>query len=135
MKAYTDIEQSRKLAEILPIESADMVLQFTHKENNEYIPGYAVSRNYIEAYNDMLLLPTMDKDTISKLIQPCWSLAALLDILPAECECMSLEYINYGSNHKKYFMSYTGGENTEDYDNPIDACYEMIIKLHKMNLL
>lgn len=24
MKAYTDIEQSKKLAEILPIESADM---------------------------------------------------------------------------------------------------------------
>ena len=24
MKAYTDLEQSRKLAEILPIESADM---------------------------------------------------------------------------------------------------------------
>jgi len=28
MKAYTDLEQSRKLAEILPLESADMWMMF-----------------------------------------------------------------------------------------------------------
>ena len=41
MKAYTDLEQSKKLAEILLIESADMVLPFTYKENNEYVLYYS----------------------------------------------------------------------------------------------
>jgi hypothetical protein len=39
MKSYTDLEQSRKLAEILPIESADMFCEkkSTWSEEDEYI--------------------------------------------------------------------------------------------------
>ena len=35
MKAYTDINQSKKLAEILPIESADMEYMFLKKDGSK----------------------------------------------------------------------------------------------------
>lgn len=35
MKAYTDLEQSRKLAEILPLESADMHWQYIEEDNGQ----------------------------------------------------------------------------------------------------
>ena len=58
IKSYTDFEQSKKLAEILPLESADMLFQL---------------------------------------------------------------------GEDKYA--------SKNYDNPIDACYDMILMLHKQNLL
>lgn len=61
MKAYTDIEQSKKLADILPIESADM----------RYLP-FGNTHPWV-----------WDEDP--KLLEvggtPCWSLAALLEVL------------------------------------------------------
>jgi hypothetical protein len=116
IKSYTDLPQSKILSKILPLASADMWYQPKDKQGDDYMP-----------------FPHINKVYANEL--PCWSLAALLGVLPAECECMSLEHINYGNNHKKYFMSYIGGENTEDYDNPVDACVEMIIKLNELNLL
>lgn len=65
MKAYTDIEQSKKLAEILPIESADMHYVMIDTENEIYSAGLS---NYIG------ILPSL----------PCWSLAALMNLLPSE---------------------------------------------------
>ena len=115
-KSYTDLEQSKKLAEILPIESADNYYSW-HDERY-----YVVNKDCPYPYS-------------LKAKIPCWSLAALISILPAECECMSLEHINYGNNHKKYFMSYVGGGNTDIYDNPIDACVAMIERLHELKML
>ena len=116
IKSFTDLQQSRKLAEILPLESADMF----YKAGNDTQPTFGLlSYGHIMSNDDI----------------PCWSLAGLLSVLPAECECMSLEHINYGNNHKKYFMSYIGGENTDTYDNPVDACVDMIGNLNELNLL
>ena len=105
MKSYTDLEQSHKLAKILPIESADM---------------------YYHPY-------------------PCWSLAALLDVLPNNenistnlskggYRISTLEYTN------SWFIDYedeTDGLNNcvTSADNPVDACYEMILKLHELKML
>ena len=122
IKSYTDLSQSKKLAEILLLESADMC--------------------YVWDYEQMCYTPELfgfiqnqDNEGVEHIDYPCWSLAALLYVLPAECECMALEHINYGNNRKEYFMHYVGGENTEDHDNPIDACYEMIIRLHELKML
>ena len=131
MKSYTDLKQSKKLAEILPLESADMVLPFTRKENNEYVPGHAVSRNYTEAYNEMLLLPAMDKDTICELIQPCWSLTALLDVLPKTINHNTL-FIE--TSPALWHIGYRGTYIARS-ENLIDACYEMILELHELNFL
>ena len=145
MKNFTNIEQSKVLAKILLIESADMTLPFTRKENNEYIPGRVVSRNYIDVYNDMFLLPAMDKDTISKLIRPCWSLAALLDVLPNNEHVTTsisrggwqISPVNYLPN--TWWCEYEDNENLTEFnvsaDNPVDACYKMILKLKERNLI
>jgi len=66
MKSYTDLEQSKKLTEILPIESADMkILSF----------GIDIKRRVVPI-NDIAVLNREDEI-------PCWSLAALLELLPA----------------------------------------------------
>ena len=66
MKSYTDLEQSKKLAEFLPFESADMFLTL-----NGTLP---VMSKYID--NGLI---TADNTAI-----PCWSLAALINLLPSE---------------------------------------------------
>ena len=63
MKSYTDLEQSKKLAEILPLESADMCY-IKREINNTFI-----ETPIIKPIGDVL-----------KSL-PCWSLAALLTIL------------------------------------------------------
>lgn len=106
MKGYTDIEQSKKLAEILPFESADMYWWTSGK------------RYYIEAIDDDDF--EEDKDIRA------WSLAALLDVLPSAT-------LDSSSDH--YYRLYCMTKYTEWYDNPVDACVAMIEKLHEQNLL
>jgi hypothetical protein len=126
IKSFTDLEQSKKLAEILPFKSADMqYISFRHNDDTiEWIP----------------LLGTPSKYNI-----PCWSLASLLDALPNNenistnlskggYRISTLEYTN------NWFVEYedeTNGLNNcvTSADNPIDACYEMILKLKEKNLL
>lgn len=62
MKSYTDIEQSKKLAEILPLESADM--------------GWYYSNNPLTARNQMWVGTKAKNADI-----PCWSLVALLSVI------------------------------------------------------
>lgn len=123
IKSYTDLQQSKKLAEILPIESADM------HYNNVSIKGI----NYVDEYRAEL----MDYNTAQKVLSkylvnplfeviPCWSLAALLGVYPMvvgrdmDMYCCWQNSKNLHSRH---------------YDNPVDACYEMIIKLYEQKLL
>ena len=109
IRSYTTIEQSKRLAEILPIESADMYY-----------------RDWKRATKDIRIAHV---GTAHKKDLPCWSLAALLKIIP------------YPELREQYNGNWTcrvSNANTtflwED-DNPIDACYEIIIKLHKEGLL
>ena len=73
VKAYTDLEQSEKLSKILPLESADMtyrpIMDIDSMSNSGFL-------NIPECYpfNEF-------KDCIIKPL-PCWSLAALLEVLP-----------------------------------------------------
>ena len=111
MKAYTDLEQSKKLAEMLPLESADM-----------FYDQYGVIRigNPKERYSDYHQLPV-------------WSLAALMDALPRidiEKELWSSDKYDY--RVKAYIDDgYVG----DWFDNPVDACVDMIIKLDEQKLL
>ncbi len=120
MKSYTDLEQSEKLAEILPLETSDM--------------------HYIAFANDVLQTvychktPNVTTDYIGESDIPCWSLTALLNIIP---NVSIEESITNGA--KTWFCTSvpknTEGFESDDYDNPIDACYEMILKLKEQNLL
>ena len=114
IKSYTDLEQSKKLAEILPIESADM-----HYE-----------RVYFEGKQSDWFVK-LGKPIKSDDIIPCWSLAALLDIMPHIQEFYpTVEKIN-----DKFVCRYKGSGVWTNGTNPVDACVEMILKLKEKNLL
>lgn len=114
MKSYTDIDQSRKLSKILPIESADMWYQHIGWEHivadNSEVPTY---------------IPVVIRDSESDVDIPCWTLSSLLSVL----NCPELTQSSDGgwfirTWHKEHPYSVDG------VDNPVDACVEMIIKLH-----
>lgn len=125
MKSYTDLEQSKKLAEILPIESADM--------------GWNVF-----ADNSVRCLPINDWDLNKdesngvKFI-PAWSLAALLDIFPCSKESPIFNLTRGGWNQS--FTRRTWEDENKnilyscDGTSPVDAVVELIIKLHEQKLL
>ena len=129
MKAFTSIEQSKKLAEILPLESADMSYRPCREDGG--IPDYQLD-----------LCPHKFASWIGF---PCWSLAALLSVLPNGKDVSTtlsrggwkidpVEYID------KWWCEYEDEDNTTNNfsvsaDNPVDACYEMILKLHELKML
>lgn len=118
MKGYTDIEQSKKLAEILPLESADMYWWSSGK------------RYYIESIDD-------DDYDEAKDIR-AWSLAALLDVLNKTAYFMDEDASVNLSSYKT--IEWDLGIDNSDLElvtesNPVDACVEMILKLHELNLL
>jgi hypothetical protein len=113
MKSYTDIEQSKKLSEILPIESADMEYMFLKKD------GSKVS-------NVPFVKDGFEEPECCYSFIPCWSLAALLEVLPSS---------TLDSSNDHYYRLHCMERFTEWHDNPIDVCYEMIEKLHEQKLL
>ena len=122
MKSYTDLEQSKKLVEILPIESADMYWK------------NGISDKYFQCFTPFVRDATnMDYD----YDVPCWSLAAMLDVLPIlerKGYQKSKPQLLYNVAINKWIVDshvYT----TDAYNNPIDACYELILKLHEQKLL
>jgi len=132
MKAYTDLNQSKKLAEILPHESADMLILNNVGRSGD-VDGTNCHTILKENLNPLAEVPE---------ILPCWSLAALLDVMPISCDdgrhCLSL--INSNPNGEVDWLCCYEGDNgnlmMECYgNNQIDACYEMIIKLKENNLL
>ena len=120
MKAYTDLSQSKKLAGILPLESADMI----------YMPMMDIdSMSNSGFFNIPECYPFNEfKDSDTKPL-PCWSLAALMNILDRGALFITPQgwACQIYAGHKAIISNY--------YSNPVDACYEMIIKLHEQNLL
>ena len=106
MKSYTDLEQSRKLAEILPFESADMYWDYDVQKHEHY--------------------PMVMDDQFDDTCIYAWSLAALLDVLPSA---------TLDSSDDHYYRVHCDKRFTDWYDNPVDAIYEMVIKLYEQNLL
>ena len=93
MNAFTNFEQSKKLAEILPLESADMG----------------------------------------------WSLTALLGVLKERNDCNTLEMFTNKAQLYTITTSYYKDASWKNMstvsDNPVDACYEMIVKLKESSLI
>ena len=118
MKSYTDIDQSKKLAEILPLESADYTRLGKDEDN-------VLTRSYFESCSSELK-EWIDKDEI----HPCWSLTSLLSVLPNAC-------CGIDKGDGKYVASYLVSNECGTYtsDNPIDACVNMIEYLHELKLL
>ena len=134
IKSFTSLEQSKVLSEILPPESADMHI-LIHEDLSK--SDYGFSKETQDFYN---------KTKFEYL--PCWSLAALLGILPNNkyiattlskgvWKIEPVEYID------KWFCEYENRVEEDipckDFsvsaDNPVDACVAMVEKLHELNLL
>ena len=130
MKSYTDIEQSKKLAEILPIESADMY--WKNGVSNKYIQ--CLTPFVIDDYGSNV---NYDYDI------PCWSLAALFKILPIFTKptafSIDVSVPSVTKTDNGWLLKYNGdftlyinnGKDTEApveflADNPIDAAFEMV---------
>ena len=124
IKSNTDISQSRKLAEFLPLESADMYyeddisVEFGHGWHAQHIPcwSFAALFNVMPQINDWIT-PYGHKD--DKLFQ----------FEPKICKIWDHSII------PSYKVTYGNGLSTDIYDNPVDASFEMILKLHELELL
>ena len=137
MKAYTDTEQSKKLAEILPIESADMWWAERYEGHTTMDYQYVVEET--PYYYLSLKKPSIDnysQDAINDI--PCWSLTALLDVLQKAAYSID-EDANVMLDSYKTVEWHLGINNSDleliTESNPIDACVEMILKLHEENLI
>ena len=115
IKNHTDLEQSEKLAEILPLESADM--------------GWYYSHDLQAARNQMWVGTKAENADI-----PCLSLAALLNIINKnfypnifhDGEAWNIEVVHHDNNTIKY--------DTHSND-VIDGVFGMILKLHESKTL
>lgn len=118
MKAFTSIEQSKKLAEILPLITADM----------DYIPIVNLDGEYSPSVNIWDNEHIIDDGWI-----PAWSLAALLDLLPYP----QLSKDKLGSGKEGWMVSVYPDNCRYDscwHDNPVDACHEVILKLDEQKI-
>lgn len=145
MKSYTNIEQSKKLAEILPLESADMVYYGIHQgiDGSYHLSGMNTEDDIVSIFKDGCekVFDITDCDIQSLL--PCWSLASLLEQIPYKLrdDDGNLMYLQINKEDSGYQLAYMDPygdfENTETdkYEHFVDACYEMILKLKENNLL
>ena len=113
MKSYTTLEQSKQLAKILPLDSADMYY----------------------AYDIIYAIPYKNGIGTEK---PCWSLAALLDILNKTAYSIDEDASVNLSSYKA--IEWNLGIDNSDLEliieaDPIDACVQMILKLNELKLL
>jgi len=124
IKSYTNIEQSQKLAEILPLESADM---------------WYWEWPTAPSYNNWNIRPMFHKgDDIVNI--PCWSLAALLNIIPKRIKGYNVLRIDISENDTSIWydeIGYGVNNNLPDItmEFAVDACVAMIEKLHELKLL
>jgi len=125
MKSYTDIGQSKKLAEILPLESADMWYQ----RKVYYTHGYYK----IDCGREHVYAEKPDYEDASP-ITPCWSFAALLNVLPDGTDIIK----DKSDTENEKYMCTVGIKDdiiSTFANNPVDACVKMIIRLNELNLL
>jgi hypothetical protein len=103
IKAFTDLSQNKTLSKILSIDTADMYWYFGN-------------------------IKFMDDDYDPNIVQnsACWSLTALLKLLPKSAR------LEKGNVTELYRVTLPVELEASDwYIDPIDACYGMIIELYE----
>ena len=120
IKLCSDLQQSKKLAKILPLETADMYWDLLSKSNYAKVNdiGCCLGRTCIYA----------------------WSLAALINVLPRSIEFKDDEYY---LRFMKEYVEYANDEisitgrclHTTGNNNLVDACVDMILKLNELKML
>ena len=139
IKSYTDLEQSKKLAEILPLESADMIYIMYHNGEKPQNDDANLSTVYESDDHKWYWVDIIDGSWDMRIGEdiPCWSLAVLLKLLPQKIEYEGHEaelHINsrmtdiwYENDNFIYFGTFA--------EELIDACVQLICTLNEKNLL
>lgn len=119
MKSYTDLEQSKKLAEFLPLESADM-----------WYHGHGSPWESEREYDDDAcpfhsMRPNWDK--------PSWSLVALLNVINDDY------YTTLYHDGVAWNVEAIHHDNVKDKHNTyantqVDACYDLILKIKNSSI-
>ena len=120
IKSHTDLEQSKKLAEILPAETADMWWAWY---SSPFDTGHY-------DYFPMFHKPVCNSNESI----PCWSLAALLSVINEnfypnifhDGEAWNIEVTHHDNNDIKYAAS---------ANDIIDGVFEIILKLYESKTL
>ena len=121
IKSFSDLEQSHKLAEILPLESADMYWDYD-VQKHEYYP--------------MIMDDNFDDTCIR-----AWSLAALRNLLPPAIKPNKDSYLfeSHNTFDNSWVYRYYNEDDTSylyyKNTNEVDACVAMIERLYDLNLL
>jgi hypothetical protein len=134
IKSYSDLKQSKVLSKILSDDSADMV--YIASANDDI--GDTL---YTAEIKSEIIIKEGDTDYIN-----CWSLAALLSVLPLHLIVNNQRYAfsmikGLDKNGETYAIKYAIFNTTfyfhltDAYDNPVDACYWMILKLNELKML
>ena len=123
MKTYPDIEQSKKLEGILPPESADHhYVRKVQDSMGKPVDGKWSTPKYGNPNSSHANYMVMGFTKFE--IIPCWSLVALLELIPKEAD------IHKDSIENEIFYSCgTYGYGSPCYDNPIDAIFSMVVWL------
>ena len=127
MKSYTDIEQSRTLAEILPKETADQTWQRVAIAGaNLGVPEEIQYRHNGD----------MPFQIYSGIGIPCWSLAALFDVIKNKCGYFELVYLQHTFDNRINQLDNVYRLSTDVYDvyntEAVNACVEMLLKLQEL---
>ena len=124
IKAFTDISQSKRLAEILPLESADM----RYHTISHYNP-----------YPCDEIVYTVEFGKASGIDIPAWSLTALFSLIKDKCGYFEFVYLKRTYDGRANPLDDVYRLSTDEYDvynkEAVDACYEMIIKLNELKIL
>lgn len=142
IKSYTDYKQSGKLKGILSIESADhhYVRKVRDSWGNPFNGEWSIPKpgNPNSSQANYIVMGFASYETF-----PCWSLAALLEgVLPNKIVVDNIGYeksCNFSFSDNSWYLSYYDVNFctlvTTVKESLLDACVEMILNLHEMNLL
>ena len=149
IKSYTDLEQSKKLSKILPLESADMFYDGVQDLYKEKVYNIPMNGSSITVRTGHIIT---EKGIKANLLLPAWSLEALLEAMPKSIpkyieseKCQKTFHLNLFRSYY-HCCSYSFAPSISDddgsntlycvgRDNWVDACYELVLKLNELNLL
>ena len=118
---YTSIKQSQKLLELgLNPETSDMIYSMVNGRSTPFIR--------LEKINEL--------DELHDVV--CWSVGALLELLPKRLEIVDNVYELSVYLYGLYYWNITNGNlcfEAKDKDNLVDACVDMIIRLNELKIL
>ncbi len=146
MAAYTNIEQSKKLLEIISPDTADMYYEYILPRSNKLknIPSMGNPVESLEWFNKGYTVFGKNPVALDEYCIPCWSLQALIDEIPDIITNEQGEDLEFHIDKEDYSYGlfyenkYTGEMfeiETDYHDNFVDTCVEMIMKLYELKLL